>query len=74
MSEDDRPVRKCVCFDIPFATLKAAGVQTVEEAAERFGCGTNCGLCRPYIAKMLRTGDVAFAVDNPPPGATGEGG
>jgi bacterioferritin-associated ferredoxin len=59
---DDRPVRRCVCFDTTFEALKEAGVRSLEEAAERFGCGTNCGMCRPYIAEMIRTGETAFAV------------
>lgn len=59
---DPTPVRRCVCFDKTFAELKEAGVRSVEEAAERFGCGTNCGTCRPYLRKMIETGETAFAV------------
>jgi bacterioferritin-associated ferredoxin len=59
---DPTPVRRCVCFDVSFAALLEAGVGSLEEAAERFGCGTQCGTCRPYIAEMIRTGETAFAV------------
>jgi len=59
---DDRPVTMCVCFLMTFSELKATGIVTVEEAAERFGCGTNCGTCRPYIELMLSTGETRFAV------------
>jgi bacterioferritin-associated ferredoxin len=45
-----------------FAELKAAGVRSVEEAAERFGAGTRCGTCRPYIARMTETGETAFPI------------
>jgi bacterioferritin-associated ferredoxin len=45
-----------------FAELQAAGVRSVEEAAARFGAGTRCGSCRPYIARMIETGEVAFPV------------
>jgi bacterioferritin-associated ferredoxin len=24
------------------------------------GCGDQCGLCRPYLRRMLRTGETAF--------------
>lgn len=24
------------------------------------GCGAQCGLCRPYLRRMLRTGETAF--------------
>jgi bacterioferritin-associated ferredoxin len=59
---EPRPVRMCVCFNCLFSQLKDAGVSSVEEAGERFGCGTNCGFCRPYIAQMIMTGEVAFEV------------
>jgi bacterioferritin-associated ferredoxin len=59
---DPTPVRRCVCFDKTFEELRLAGVASVEEAAERFGCGTKCGICRPYIQLMIETGETAFAV------------
>jgi bacterioferritin-associated ferredoxin len=62
VNEDPTPVRRCVCFDTTFAELLEAGVKSVEEAAERFGCGTKCGTCRPYIQLMVETGQSAFAV------------
>ena len=64
----EKPVKKCVCFDKTFAELKAAGIKSVEEAADRFGCSTKCGLCKPYIQKMLETGETEFAIlPSPPP-------
>jgi bacterioferritin-associated ferredoxin len=24
------------------------------------GCGDNCGLCRPYLRRMLETGETVF--------------
>jgi len=60
MKPDPRPIKKCVCFDTTFAQLKEAGIKSVEEAAERFGCSTNCGLCKPYIEKMIETGETEF--------------
>jgi len=59
---DLKPVRRCVCFDKTFAQLKEAGVTSVDEAGERFGCGTKCGTCRPYIQLMVETGETAFPV------------
>lgn len=61
-SEDPFPVKRCVCFDTTFLDLKNAGVGSLEDAASRFGCGTNCGMCRPYISRMLDTGETEFAV------------
>lgn len=63
---EKRPVRACFCFPHTFAELKALaaseGWKTVEEITEAVGCGGNCGLCRPYLAKMLETGETAFAI------------
>ena len=58
----DRPIRMCVCHDRTFAELKLSGLQSLEEIANEFGCSTSCGLCRPYIERMLQTGETAFAV------------
>jgi len=60
---DPTPIRRCVCFNVTFEELSEAGVATLEEASERFGCGTKCGTCRPYITKMLVTGETAFSID-----------
>jgi NAD(P)H-nitrite reductase large subunit len=60
---DPTPVRRCVCFDVTFAKLAEAGVSSLEEASEKFGCGTKCGTCKPYILKMLQTGETAFSID-----------
>ena len=62
MFDDPLPVKRCVCFDTTFAQMKASGVASVEEATERFGCGSNCGTCIPYIQAMLQTGEIAVPV------------
>ncbi len=61
----DRPVTMCVCYATTFETLKKAGVTSLQDAAERFRCGTKCGTCRPYILEMIRTGETRFAVIEP---------
>ncbi len=35
---------------------------TVEQISEAVGCGTGCGLCRPYLQKMLISGEVEFGI------------
>jgi len=62
MNEDPKPVKRCVCFDKSFDDLQRSGLKTVHEIAEEFGCTTGCGLCRPYIERMLETGETKFAV------------
>ncbi len=65
----DRPVRACLCYPHTFAELKLLaqqhGWRTVEEITQAVGCGSGCGLCRPYLARMLETGETAFAVFRP---------
>ena len=59
-------VRACICHKRTFAELKQlAGehsLTTLEEITTATGCGSGCGLCRPYIARMLQTGETAFPV------------
>ena len=57
-----KPVRACLCYPHAFADLKALadahGWTTVAEITREVGCGSGCGLCRPYLAKMLETGET----------------
>jgi bacterioferritin-associated ferredoxin len=59
---DPFPVRKCVCHDITFTEINASGVRSLEEIADRFGAGTGCQTCVPYLMRMLEAGETAFAV------------
>lgn len=52
-------VDRCICKQVPFATLKALadiGIRDLDELSRRTGCGTGCGMCIPYIRVMLATG------------------
>jgi bacterioferritin-associated ferredoxin len=62
MPFDPTPVRRCVCHDVTFAELRAAGVCNLEQAADRFGAGTNCQTCVPYLEQMFETGETAFPI------------
>jgi bacterioferritin-associated ferredoxin len=33
---------------------------TLEQLMAETGCGDQCGLCRPYLEKMLETGETRF--------------
>lgn len=63
---NSKPVRACLCYPHTFAELKeladANGWTTIADITRAVGCGSGCGLCRPYLAKMLRTGETAFAI------------
>lgn len=56
-------IDRCVCFDVRFSELKRKlGEQpaNLEQIGRRFGCGSCCGICRPYIERMLETGETVF--------------
>ena len=61
-SEAEFPVRKCVCFDVTFAEIRRGGVKSVREIEDRFGAGTGCQTCQPYLRLMLETGETSFRV------------
>lgn len=56
-------VDRCLCRGIAFAEVHhraAAGSWSLETLMRETGCGLQCGLCRPYLAEMLRTGRTVF--------------
>jgi bacterioferritin-associated ferredoxin len=56
-------VSRCICRNMSFDALlpraKAANWTLIDLIAET-GCGGQCGLCRPYLREMLRTGQTEF--------------
>jgi bacterioferritin-associated ferredoxin len=56
-------ITMCVCRQMPFARLlplvRAEG-WTLAGIMQETGCGDQCGLCRPYLRRMLRTGETVF--------------
>jgi bacterioferritin-associated ferredoxin len=56
-------VTMCVCRRVPFATLlplaRAEG-WGLDELVAATGSGGACGLCRPYLRRMLATGETEF--------------
>lgn len=57
-------IDRCICYHAFFADLKAVadatGAATVEDLQRHVAFGLNCGMCRPYVHRMLRTGETAF--------------
>lgn len=72
-----KPVRACLCYPHTFAELKLLAEQndwqTAADITTAVGCGSGCGLCRPYLARMLETGETAFDIlpSNPKTKSTG---
>jgi assimilatory nitrate reductase catalytic subunit len=54
----DRGAIVCVCFDIGMTTIlnaiRADSLTSVEAVGAALNAGTNCGSCRPAIAKLLQ--------------------
>jgi len=61
---DAMTLDRCVCFDVQFAELKTIAethaVDSVEGLQAHADFGHNCTLCRPYVRRMLATGETVF--------------
>lgn len=64
-------VDRCVCHKVPFAQLDRiveeehdVETESVEaifaDLQQRTRCSTGCGMCRPYILRMIETGQTSF--------------
>jgi len=56
-------IMMCVCKATPFASLlprARAGAWDLEALGRETGCGAACGRCRPYLRRMLETGETVF--------------
>lgn len=59
-------VTKCVCSDITFERMKQIAdkhkCKNIQCIQRYLTFGESCGLCRPYVQKMLETGETKFEV------------
>lgn len=57
-------IDRCLCFARSFAELseiaRATGARTIPELQAHVNFGFKCRLCRPYVSRMLRTGETVF--------------
>jgi bacterioferritin-associated ferredoxin len=56
-------IDRCVCMRFPFRELlplARAGSWGLADLMRETGCGDECGLCRPYLRRMLVTGETVF--------------
>jgi len=61
-------VDRCICHDVTFAELKVMSEREGLDLAglrARTGCGSGCGLCEPYIRRMLETGITRLPLLSP---------
>jgi bacterioferritin-associated ferredoxin len=62
-------VDRCICHDITFTRLQELAARhghDLDALARVTGCSTNCGMCKPYILRMLETGQTLFPVFSEP--------
>jgi bacterioferritin-associated ferredoxin len=70
-------VSRCICRDTSFADLLPRARRhswTLLDLIGQTGCGGQCGLCRPYLRRMLETGETEFhelLTEDPPARDTG---
>ena len=56
-------IDRCVCLNrrfedlLPVALARGLGLA---DLMRETGCGDQCGLCRPYLRRMLSTGETVF--------------
>ncbi len=56
-------IDRCICRNTAFADLLPQARRedwTLDDLIRQTGCGAQCGLCRPYLRRMLRTGETVF--------------
>ncbi|HEY7613419.1 MAG TPA: (2Fe-2S)-binding protein [Gemmatimonadales bacterium] len=56
-------VSMCLCRGVRFDALlprARAGGWDLDALMRETGCGAQCGLCRPYLRRMLATGETTF--------------
>lgn len=56
-------ITRCICRRFPFdelLPLARANEWSLDDVMRETGCGDQCGLCRPYIRRMLATGETVF--------------
>ena len=56
-------IDRCVCADMTFESLKQLAQKNnwpLDVLMDKTTAGQNCGLCRPYLARCMRTGQTVF--------------
>ena len=56
-------VSGCICKATSFEVLRARATASgwdLSDLMRETGAGAQCGLCRPYLRRMLRTGQTEF--------------
>jgi bacterioferritin-associated ferredoxin len=58
-------IDRCYCYQKTFCEIKevaeTTGADSVAALQQHVEFGLNCGLCHPYVRRMLRTGETSFS-------------
>jgi len=58
-------INRCVCYNIKFSEVKKImeenNFTSLEEVQKVVDVSKNCQLCRPYLERMLKTGETEFS-------------
>jgi NAD(P)H-nitrite reductase large subunit len=64
MKDRRKTVTRCVCSNKTFDEIKQImnmkGYNSIKEVIDKGLAGDSCGMCRPYLSNMIKTGEVAF--------------
>ena len=54
-------VDRCICHDVPFTEILVWAADRAStdlaDIEDEYGCGGSCGMYRPYLKRVLATGD-----------------
>lgn len=57
-------IDRCICYNVTFEEIKKLmnekHLKTIEDIQMHIEVSQNCKLCRPYILKMIDTGQTVF--------------
>lgn len=58
-------INRCVCYNIKFSEVKKImgenNLTTIDEVKNIIDVSKKCQLCRPYLERMLKTGETEFS-------------
>ena len=59
-----KTVKRCVCHKITFSEIltlaEEKNLNSYTQLLEEKICGMGCGMCHPYLNKMMATGETEF--------------
>lgn len=64
MKDPRKTVTRCVCSNKTFEEIQqimnVKQYASIKEVIDEGVAGDSCGMCRPYLSNMIKTGESAF--------------